>query len=273
LNNPNNSPGYGNSVQFVFNMGGALGDSTWIEPGDPPTVAFHVIGDPFAPYDIGIVYVPGNPPQAVVDVIGSRSVLLFANLYGNNACFDNAGFTDVYTQAANVYNEGFEGLYPFATIPPVQAGPWEWLDSATVVTEANAAGQPGAAIYQNFLFTNPDMSKAKAMAYIDTVMGYLNPRIVYCLNLTTGISTIEIAEQIISVTPNPVSDVFHINVSELRDEVVNIHIYDITGKIVKSIPASGQSLYTLSRTGMNSGTYIVKVILKNGTVNKKVILD
>jgi hypothetical protein len=117
------------------------------------------------------------------------------------------------------------------------------------------------------------MSKAKAMAYIDTVMGYLNPRIVYCLNLTTGISTIEIAEQIISVTPNPVSDVFHINVSELRDEVMNIHIYDITGKIVKSIPASGQSLYTLSRTGMNSGTYIVKVILKNGTVNKKVILD
>src|SRR5688572_12417052 len=65
LNNPNNSIGYSNNVHFVFNLGGALGDSSWIEPGDAPMVAMHVIGDPFAPYSSGIVYVPGNPPQSV----------------------------------------------------------------------------------------------------------------------------------------------------------------------------------------------------------------
>ena len=47
-NYPNNHVGYNNRVQFVFNMGGALGDSSWLEAGDAPMVAFHVAGDPFA---------------------------------------------------------------------------------------------------------------------------------------------------------------------------------------------------------------------------------
>jgi len=58
LNNPNNSPGYNSDVQFIFNMGGALGDTSWMEAGDPPMVAFHVVSDPYAPYDIGDVIVP-----------------------------------------------------------------------------------------------------------------------------------------------------------------------------------------------------------------------
>ncbi|MFN5324992.1 MAG: T9SS type A sorting domain-containing protein [Bacteroidota bacterium] len=273
LNNPNNSPGQPNNVQFAFNLGGALGDSTWLEPGDAPTVAMHVVGDPFAPYSQGIVFVPGNPPQSVVDVIGSQKIIQFANQYGNNNCFINAGFTDSYTQAANNYNNGLDGLYPFVTVPPVQAGPWEWYDSTVVVTEAAAFGQNGQAIWTNALLTNPDMSKAKALAYIDTVMNYLNPRIVYCLNLTTGISENEAAAQLIQISPNPATDVIKIDLTSLVESPSSIQLVDLSGRTIKEIPMVGNSIYTIERNDIADGTYIVRVRLNNGEVNKKIVLQ
>ena len=273
LNNPNNSVGYPNEVQFAFNLGGALGDSSWIEPGDAPTVAFHVIGDPFAPYSQGIVFVPGNPPQQVVDVIGSRNILRLANQYGNNDCFANGTFNDAYTAAANNYNEGFEGLFPFATVPPVQAGPWEWYDSLTVVTQANALGQNGPGIYANSLLTNPDMSKTKALAYIDTVMSYLNPRIVTCLGLWTGISEIGNAQNLITVSPNPVTDKINIDLSQIPNEVRSIGVYDISGRMVIQESVNGSRYYTISRGSISSGSYFVRIELENGTVNKKIIVQ
>lgn len=273
LNNPNNSVGYSSAVQFVFNLGGALGDSTWLEAGDAPTVGMHVIGDPFAPFNAGIVFVPGNPPQPVVDVIGSGSIVRIADQLGNNDCFINAGFTDSYTLAANNYNNGNDGLFPFATIPATQAGPWEWFDSLTVVNGAALVGQNGTTIYTNALLTNPDMSKAKAIAYIDTVMNYVNPRIVYCLGLATGISTIENATAQIIVSPNPVADKINIDLSKFSNEIRSIGLYDVSGRIVKELTVSQARIYTINRENLNSGTYFVKVQLENGEVNKKIVLQ
>jgi len=273
LNNPNNSPGYSNEVDFAFNLGGALGDSTWLEPGDAPTVAMHVIGDPFAPYSQGIVFVPGNPPQSVVDVIGSQKIVQFANQYGNNDCFKNLGFQDPYTLAANNYNGGLDGLFPFATIPPVQAGPWDWYDSTVVVTEAAAFGQNGQTIWNNALLTNPDMSKTKALAYIDTVMGYLNPRIVYCLNLPTGVSELQQNEQLIKISPNPATDYVAVDLTYVTSDVKSIQLVDISGRMVKNIIATEKRIYEIKRDQLHSGTYFVRIQLNNGEVNKKLILQ
>lgn len=273
LNNPNNSPGQPNNVQFAFNLGGALGDSTWVEPGDAPTVAMHVVGDPFAPYSQGIVFVPGNPPQSVVDVIGSQKIIQFANQYGNNNCFTNAGFQDPYTLAANNYNGGLDGLYPFVTVPPVQAGPWEWYDSTTVVTGAAALGQNGQTIWTNALLTNPDMSKAKALAYIDTVMNYLNPRIVYCLNLPTGVSENEAAAELIRISPNPATSYVRVDLTSITQDVQQIQLLDISGRVVKTIPADGARVYDITRDDIQSGTYLVRIRTNSFDVNKKLILQ
>src|SRR5580765_4163987 len=53
--NYTNWPGYSNHIRMAFNMGGALGDSSWLEPGDVPMVCFHVPNDPYAPYGFGLV--------------------------------------------------------------------------------------------------------------------------------------------------------------------------------------------------------------------------
>lgn len=272
-NNPNNSPGYSSDIHFVFNLGGALGDSTWLEPGDAPTVAFHVIGDPFAPYNVGIVYVPGNPPQPVVDVIGSRNVVRLANQYGNNDCFANGTYNDPFTAAANLTNEGFQGLNPFAMVPAVQAGPWEWWDSLTVVNGAAAVGQNGTTIHQNALLTNPDMSKVKGMAYIDTIMGYLNPRIVACLGLWTGISTVEAAQELIKVSPNPATDRILVDLSGVTNEIKAIGLYDVQGRKVYDEAVTAARLYTINRGSLRSGVYFVRIEMEIGTVNHKIVLQ
>lgn len=284
-NNANNSPGYPTDVQFVFNMGGALGDSSWLEAGDAPMVAFHVVGDPFAPYANGTVYVPtAGGPQVVVDVSGSGVVVPKAIQLGNNACFANAGFTDSYTIAANAVNGGSEGLFPFVTNPSVQAGPWEWFgyglgdafaDSSYLVAVAQAGGLPasyGSTAYTNGMATNPNMTKAKALAYIDTVMNYVNPRIVYCLNLQTGVNSLDAQLSAINVYPNPAKNYFTVK-SSYSKPMLSIDVVSISGETVKNITNVNAFEYKIQKIGMSNGMYFVKVNYADNSSTQKLIIE
>ncbi|MGY8989292.1 MAG: hypothetical protein ACKVJA_03440, partial [Flavobacteriales bacterium] len=187
LNIPNH-PQYSNDINMAFNLGGALADISWLAAGDVPIVSFHCENDPYAPIDTGDVIVP-TTGDFVVEVMGSRTVQHYSNLYGNNDVFVNAGFTDVYTTAANVNNSGYEGLYVFQTPPPSttanafgqfeeeQGSPWDWWDNATYDAMFQAVnGAPAGYGAANSILGNPDMSDTKGRTYIDTVQGYLNPR-------------------------------------------------------------------------------------------------
>ncbi len=278
FNNPNNHVGFSNKVHFVFNMGGALGDSSWLEAGDAPMVALHVTNDPFAPYGDGPVYVPTVPPQFVVDVSGSRTVITKSNLLGNNACFNTAGFTDPYTVAANAINNNEDGLFPFLrpTPPsaPGEAGPWEWYDSTALVVYAQAIGlsaSAGTQAYMNGLGTNPDMSKAKALAYIDTVQNYVNPRIAFCLPLNTGLNENILNSQLVSVYPNPASNKVVVNVEGTK--ILSATMTDITGKTIRQINNVNQSQLTLDRNNLSDGIYLVEIRTAKGNVTKKVVFE
>src|SRR5690606_25883556 len=74
LNNPNHAA-YSSSFQMSVNLGGAIGDTAWVDPGMVPMISYQVPTDPFAPYTQGIVIVPVvNLP--VVEVQGSYLVQL-----------------------------------------------------------------------------------------------------------------------------------------------------------------------------------------------------
>ena len=100
--------------QRILILDGAMGDISWLAAGDAPMVAFHVVGDPFAPYGNGPVIVP-TTGDFVVNVSGSSVVIAKADSLGNNNCFIPNNFNDVYTQHANAVNGGKEGLYPLYT--------------------------------------------------------------------------------------------------------------------------------------------------------------
>ena len=275
LNNPNNNPGYSSDVDFVFNMGGALGDSSWLEAGDCPIVGFHVVSDPFAPYGNGAVIVP-TTGDFVVDVSGSAIVAQKSLALGNNNCMVNANFNDPLSLLAASQNGGIEGLYPFYTATNPQSGPWDWYDSTTTVAVAQFLGYPaaqGTAVYQNALLTNPDMSKAKATAYIDTIMNYVNPRIVTCLSLTTGINYMENLSSNVKVSPNPALSSTTIFADMLAGDIRNVRVYDILGNLVLNVEGVNNRQFTIERNKLDAGVYIIRTTFDKGEATGKLIFN
>ncbi len=278
-NNPNTVTGISTAVQFVVNLGGAMGDSSWIGAGDAPMVGFHCVDDPFAPYGVGIVYVPTNPPQSVVDVIGSGEILKWANQLGNNNCFSAAGFTDPYTVRANAINNGLEGLFPLIQTQSSfgHAGPWEWYDLQATRNLAVALGYQstrGDTCYGNSVITNPSMSKAYALSYIDTIMNYVNPRIVFCRNLPTGVKEVSTNSSSVSVFNSPSKNYFVVsstNTSAMR----KIEILDSKGALLSVVnnPNAFEQRVSKANIGKNAGVLFVRITFDHETVTKKIVAN
>ncbi len=185
-----NHVGYSSDVQFAMNMGGALGDISWLDAGEVPLVSFQAPHDPFAPYETGVLIVP-TTNELVVEVSGAHDVheLLNTGLASNvNDVFGSAGLDDVYsTQAIANGNNGWDGLYPVrnsyaggVATQPYDGSPWAWWDVATVqaVDAAN-----GTTIAATQLTMNPNMGPTEALAYIDTIQGYTAPRLALAMDL------------------------------------------------------------------------------------------
>ena len=261
LNQPAfNNPGYSTDINFVFNMGGAMGDSSWMEPGDVPMVCLHVPNDPFAYYTYGPVIVP-TTGQFVVNVSGSYDIVRRANYLGNNDVFRFLGLTDPYTLRANMVNDGYDGLCPLVRPDPPgpltgEAGPWEWWDTTCT---SNAAS----------LASNPDMSRTKGLAYIDTAQNYIAPRMFRAMGLSVGINETEFLSNSVKIYPNPSHGNFNIAIDAAFVSLLEIRIADITGRLVKTISGDGRFIYEVDGDDLKSGIYFVKVKFTNGEVVKQ----
>ncbi|MDG1780434.1 MAG: T9SS type A sorting domain-containing protein [Flavobacteriales bacterium] len=167
-----NHEGYDSDFQACVNLGGAMGDISWLDADDIPMVSFHVPTDPFAPYEEGTVIVPVvNLP--VVEVQGSYIVQQVCTTLGINDVWADSNLDDVWSQAANLNNDGYDGLFPFnrPAEMPADSGPWEWWDPET---------NPNS---DNGFLTNPDASAEKGRAYIDSIQGYAASRLSCALAL------------------------------------------------------------------------------------------
>jgi poly(3-hydroxybutyrate) depolymerase len=180
-----NHVGYTSDFNVMVNMGGAMGEISWLENPSIPMISFHVPTDPFAPYQTGTVVVPTTGEQ-VVEVAGSYAVQEMANAFSSNAVFqlaDNYEAGLPFTNAANQGNNGFYGLCPIfrTTAPPAyDSSPWDWWNADAIAAFDAANGTSNNA---NNLAQNPDMSATKARTFIDTIQGYAAPRIMCALNL------------------------------------------------------------------------------------------
>lgn len=288
--NMDNWPGYSNKIEMVFNMGGALGDSSWLEPGDVPMVCFHVPNDPFAPYGNGNVIVP-TTGQFVVFVSGSREVVRMCNdpARGWNNNVFNISYNDPYTTRANQVNEGFEGLFPFVLPDPSiiipgdpfhgQAGPWEWFNQAALEAIAPLYGktaQQADSAYMGGLLTNPDMSKTKGLSYIDSIQGYLAPRVVQQLQLPgyhVGIDQVDLLASGVDMFPNPAVASFTLQLDDPKERMEFIRLYDMTGRLVKQIDHINDYIVQISRDDFSTGVYVIEIGLKGKVIRGKLMFD
>mgnify|MGYP000397706797 CR=1 FL=1 len=204
--------GYSNDIHMVCSMGGGMGDLSWLEAGDVPMCAVHCPTDPVATYTTGDVSI-ASIGLVTTDISGSYDVMKKANLLGNNAILNvTNACTDPYTTAAAAASANAQGMtianatdtvnqivgapvdnvFPFITVNPYEASPWDFWDSTTTVNIALAMGLPaaqGTAAHNSNIAQNPDMSYSKSMAYIDSTLDYFCRRIVRVTNLNGAIAS------------------------------------------------------------------------------------
>ena len=326
-NIPNN-PSYSNEISMAFNIGGCLADSSWLEAGDVPIVSFHCAKDENGPYANGDVIVP-TTGDFVVEAQGSYIVQKHQDQYGNNAPFANAGFSDPITMQSIVNNNRYnsinnytvgnhyEGLYTFVTPPPsstpnpfgqsyTESGsPWDWWDNVAYEAQAQIVNAslnlPPGFFAANAILGNPDMSSTKGNLYLDTIQGYLNPRMYLVLDLANtssilGIygctdstalnynpsansddgsciyatSTNEIIDASINIFPNPASN--SLNIVSNTFGINEISIYCLNGqKVFNTIVNKNQ--VKLSTSDFANGVYIIDIKSDNTSIKRKLIIE
>lgn len=309
LPDPLQQAGISKEVSLAMNIGGALADISWLDETDPPMLSLHCVRDPFAPFDDGTVVVP-TTNEDVVDVSGANVFIQKANDLGNNALFATIpNGNDPYTdRARSLYGQTFdyilasqptitvaenpEGLFP--VILPIntiggnrftnEGGPWDWYDYTTlqaVVAGTNAAlGLTGSDAYDAALINaqslagNPGMGPDKGNAYIDTIQGYLNPRIMCVFELdgapcTTGISELE-AQNNTTIFPNPSQSA--ITIRNTDDIIRRIRMIDITGRVVVERNVNDHT-YQLQRGELSDGVYLLQITFDNQQITKKVLFN
>ena len=285
FNLPNNL-GYSNDINMVFNLGGALADISWLQAGDVPMVSFHCEKDPYAPLDTGDVIVP-TTGDFVVEVMGSRTVQQNIHTYGNNMSFAMAGISDVYTTAASVNNGGLEGLYIFKTPAPSstpnafgelyeeQGSPWDWWDNTTYDAQFTGYhGTPAGYGAANSLLGNPNMSATNGNLYLDTIQGYLNPRMYEVLDLANHVPIISGANDIegilVDIYPNPANNV--LNIVSYTVGIEKINIYNLNGQLVLNKEVNNNQK-TINISSIESGIYIVDILSENTSVKRKLVIE
>jgi hypothetical protein len=288
--NKDNHVGYSDNISMVFNIGGAIGDSTWINEGEMPIVSLQGEADAFAPFTFGMVTVPGAGLN-VVEVSGASDAIRIANAFGNNNAFKTPAISDVYTTRANAFNTannasygngGNEGLFAFGG-PANGNGPWEWLDSVAVKAEAANFGQNGSAILNGFYAANPMFkglyenagyaaARGRAISYIDTIQGYLSPRLFRGLiEQPYNVSVQEVSATKVNVYPNPASD--HISfVADQNNPISSISFFSLEGKLVRVESNVNATSVIVSNLDLPKGVYFAKISFSKGTTTKKVVI-
>lgn len=257
-----NHKGYSSEFALTVNMGGALGDTSWITKGETPLISYHVTSDAFAPCKTGILRVPtARGPEPVVEVSGSCDVAAIMDRIGNNDLFKNIiAAKDPF----NAYNKsGNLGFYQFNGTPNDSGSPWEW----TFASQPKPNQQP----------TDCNTDAVSARKYLDTIVGYFAPRACLALNLpckSSVTSTKELSDINVNfrMAPNPATTDVQITVSD-KTPVRSYAIYDISGRMVRNMNDINTSALTIRRQGLENGMYIIRMQFDGGMLSKKVIFE
>jgi len=287
--NTENWPGYSSNIHMAVNLGGALPDLGWLEAGDVPMVGLHNVADPFGPYTTDWVIVPTTGDRVVI-VSGTHDAIRRANCLGNNDILCR-NWTDPYSLRAESvlvshlddtipHTEGIEGLFPLI-LPTPSSPTWEWWDP----DDAPAC-----------VTNDPTLSKATSMAYIDTAMGFVNPRIVCALELLdtnscptakpcpsdpefptcygpVGIEDYVSLFNSLSIYPNPSSSSLTVYSGNTAEPITGIELYDLTGRLLRREFNIRTNKYVMERNDLSSGLYFINVRFEGSNLVNKVVFE
>ncbi|MBK8053900.1 MAG: T9SS type A sorting domain-containing protein [Saprospiraceae bacterium] len=256
-----NHEGFNSEYALTVNMGGALGDSSWISSNETPIISFHVGSDAFAPCKTSILRVPTQRgPEPVVEVSGSCDVATIADRKGLNEIFKTipAG-KDPFKAASKTTNLGF---YRFEGTPNDSGSPWEWTNAA----------QPKPGTDPNTKDCNTNAVSARK--YIDTILGYFAPRacVALKLNCWSASTSVTDAQVNLKLAPNPATSEINITVADNKP-VKSYAIYDISGRMLRNMNDVNSSFVAVRRENLQDGMYLIQLRFEEGVLTKKVIFE
>lgn len=272
-----NHVGAPESFQLCVNMGGALGDISWLDSSDVPLISFHVPKDQNAPYTTGVLIVPTTGDN-IVEVQGSYAVIEKANQLGLNDVFEGIDdpITDAAKAAAAVAGHDYlEGLYSFNlnvnSFGQVDGSPWTWWEKSiwdTIPNPFNTA----FTLHQTSSLSDPIMSATKGRTYIDTIMAYFAPRAMRALKLdeTSSIKTLTNLETGLVVAPNPSYGTVRVRVNPDLT-IKHAEVYNLNGALMQRKVNVNASEFTLQNHDTPTGIYVLRLHLKEGVLNSKLI--
>lgn len=258
------------NAHMVFNYGGAMGDTSWMDAATLPIVGMHCPADIFAPYKTGNVVVPTTKATVIESASGAGSVIPYANSLGINNKINSKNYTDPISVRAMASSGDVKNLFAFKTNFPAESSPWEWWDRQ-IVKGINFPS-PGAGRNADSLsfLTNPFMSAARAKAYIDTIAQFISPRIAAQFDLEVGTSVHNINySYLLGVYPNPAKENVTISMDKNQANISQVVIFDITGKVVYSNNSFSAHEVNVNTENLINGIYLVNVTLANGVSTTK----
>jgi Secretion system C-terminal sorting domain len=283
-------------VVATVSTGGALADTSWLEAGDAPMIALHCIRDPFAPFNEGIVIVP-TTGEDVVEVQGANLYIEKAVNLGNNDVFKGMPNDDMLTSIArSKYGKTFDYIYPaprdkmtlktnleglYALDVPAGASvfenasqPMQWWDCNSPAGQTVVApGPPPITACMAAMRSNPNIP-ARGKAYIDTIQGYMLPRLCvimgYC---ATGdfVGINDISKINANIFPNPTTGIFNIDYEGVG-RIQEIVVRDVNGRVMTSVISMNQRSGTVDVSALSKGHYFVELVTDAGTTVKKIQL-
>ncbi len=300
-----NNPQYSSDANIVINMGGALGDTSWLDAGQIPMIGIHAVRDPNAPYFLGNVIVPTTGDVVIPWACGAGYNLPQANAYGNNVSFATQPYNDAITAAVEShYGQAisFDSQFPGSTInvgtgkgllpfilpenpiyPYNHGSPWQYWNSTqqsaqfpvtvngTQITshQASAASNPAMA-------TSNELGRSTGLTYIDTIQRYINPRIVCALGLAAcaEVGMQDVANAVkVSVFPNPANTQVTIRSNNESGQIKSVRMFDVTGREVLYTSNLNTAAYQINRNDLIAGIYLVQVQTEKGRSSIKVIFE
>ena len=301
-----NHAGFDSRFQFAVGIGGALGDTSWIDgnPNEAATVGIHWTADLNAPFTTGDVFVPvaGNN-LFVINAAGARATVDVANNTGVNDGLDDLNaalsaaqdFVTLRSEALEDVTVQVRGATTTATVPNMyaflspeqtfEANTYNYIDSFTLSLfvagfQAATGDTTTTATYlSRERFTNPNITNpAAANLVIDTMMAFITPRMFVGLDLGTADDVVQFLDVVditaadvdFKVFPNPTSDFATI---EVRDDVELqlIALYDINGRRVSHAKVSGNR-YGFDSSNLPTGMYTLLVQTSEGALSERILV-
>ncbi len=291
-----NFAGVDNSFALQVNIGGALGDISWLDDNTTPTISVQSAFDQFAPYNDAVLVVPttGDP---IVQVQGAQLIGQAQEEAGLNQMWKDAIFTDATTQlaidnsatAGHPYYEGtFPWIMPANSLGIDEGVVIDWWDP-NALSPANVT-PGGMGVPWNMLphpsggtfdsqgeILNEGQSAEKARGNIAVIMDYVLPRACVALDLPCASNFISSTRDLIidagmKITPNPASQEIFIS-TDAEYQIENLEVYSMDGKMVKNFQNVATNNFSIQRDGLGAGMYIVKAIFEEGVQTSKVVFE